>query len=162
MSPIDASFDHVAHAARSIRSLLPLYEGLLGGVFVGGGDNRRVGFRTVQLQYANWGRVELLEPLAGSSFLDSFLGRFGDGGLHHVTFRVPDINEALVAAVEIGMKPFGVYTSDPNWKEFFIHPRAAGGTLVQLAQSTYVQVPGAVPPFTLEEFLQGGGDYFGP
>ena len=91
---IDATFDHVAHAARSIKSLLPVYRDLLGGQFVGGGENPRVGFRTVQLRYPG-GKVELLEPMEGSSFLDSFFLRVGEGGLHHVTYKVADIERAL-------------------------------------------------------------------
>ncbi len=160
---VDASFDHVAHGAASIRSLLPVYRDLLGGVFVGGGDNSRVGFRTVQLRFAGGGRVELLEPLAGSRFLDSFLARNGDGGLHHVTFKVADIEAALAAAERIGLTPFGVHLENPVWKEAFLHPRQANGALVQIAQSSFdLTEPLPPPPVSLEEFLDSGGEPFGP
>jgi methylmalonyl-CoA/ethylmalonyl-CoA epimerase len=44
-------FDHAAHAAPSIRSLLPIYRDVLGGRFFAGGDNVRVGYRAVQLDF---------------------------------------------------------------------------------------------------------------
>ncbi|MGH9298435.1 MAG: VOC family protein, partial [Acidimicrobiales bacterium] len=131
MLGIKATFDHVAHAAHSIRSLLPLYRDLLGGEFIAGGENDRVGFRSVQLQFANGGRVELLEALEGSSFLEGFFKRAGSGGLHHVTFKVADIDDALAAARRHGLEPFGVFTEHEHWQEFFIHPRSANGALVQ-------------------------------
>lgn len=160
---VDASFDHVAHAAASIRSLLPVYRDLLGGSFVGGGDNVRVGFRTVQLRYDGGGRVELLEPLEGSDFLDSFLRRNGDGGLHHVTFKVPDLEAALEAADRLGLRPFGVHLDNAVWKEAFLHPREANGALVQLAESSFdLTEPLPPPPMTLDEFLDAGGAPFGP
>lgn len=163
MLGIDATFDHVAHGTRSIKSLLPVYRDLLGGRFVGGGDNERVGFRYVQLAYERGGRVELLQPLDGSSFLDSFFRRVGDGGLHHVTFKVRDIARAVDAARGHGFTPFGAYLEDPEWQEVFLHPRDTGGTLVQLAWSSFDPgKPYEPPPVTLEEFIEHGGGSFGP
>jgi methylmalonyl-CoA/ethylmalonyl-CoA epimerase len=83
--PIAAVFDHTAVAAPRIRDLLPIYLDLLGGTFVQGGDNPRVGYRALQLEYQSGGRIELMEPLLGSSFFDSFFARKGSG-LHHITF----------------------------------------------------------------------------
>ncbi|MDA8037783.1 MAG: VOC family protein [Actinomycetota bacterium] len=164
MFGVDARFDHVAHAARSITSLLPLYRDLLGGEFIGGGDNPRLGFRTVQLRFAGGGRVELLEPLANSCFLESFMRRSPAGGLHHVTFKVDDIEEALSAVRSAGLEPFGVNLEQASWRELFVHPREAHGTLIQLASSEVEWDPATVPPppISLEDFLEQGGVYFGP
>ena len=159
MLGVEARFDHVAHAARSIRSLLPLYRDLLGGVFVGGGDNPAVGFRAAQLRFSNGARVELLQPLEGSTFLDSFFRRNGEGGLHHVTFKVDDIEVALAAARASGREPFGVNLGWPQWREFFLHPRDASGALIQLASSAAGWDPATAPPppFSLDDFLERGG-----
>jgi methylmalonyl-CoA/ethylmalonyl-CoA epimerase len=163
MLGIDATFDHVAHAATSIRAMLPVYRDLLGGEFVGGGDNPRVGFRTIQLRFKGGGRVELLEPLAGSTFLDSFLARNGNGGLHHLTFKVPDILAAIESAERNGLAPFGVHLGNPIWQEAFLHPKRAHGALIQIAQSSFdTSAPMDPPRVTLEEFLDAGGGYFGP
>lgn len=160
MLGIKAKFDHVAHGTRSIRSLLPLYRDLLGGEFVGAGENPRVGFRSVQLAFANGNRVELLEATEGSTFLDSFFRRTGDGGLHHVTFKVDDINVALEAALANGFDPFGVYLEQEFWQEFFLHPKSAGGALVQLAASPFEMTAELRPPMTLDEYLDNPRNYW--
>ncbi|MFD0471365.1 hypothetical protein ACFQ0B_25900 [Nonomuraea thailandensis] len=70
---LEVHFDHTAVAAPRIRDLLPIYRDLLGGRHLGGGgDNRIAGYRTFQLTYGNGNKVELMEPLAGSTFFDSF------------------------------------------------------------------------------------------
>ncbi len=150
---IDATFDHVAHATPSIRSSLPVYRDLLGGRFIGGGENPRTGFRAIQLIYSGGGKVELIEAMEGSGFLDSFFRRSPDGGLHHVTYKVPDIEEALDAARRTGFEPFGVHLEEPMWQEFFLHPRATGGTLIQLAHSQFDESD-RVASISVEEFLE--------
>lgn len=130
-----ATFDHVAHAARRIRDLLPLYRDQLGGTFLHGGVNERVGYRAVQLGLADDTKVELMEPLAGSTFLDSFFSRHPQGGLHHVTFRVADLAEHVVRARAAGLKVVGEHYEDSRWREAFVHPRSGHGALVQLVQA---------------------------
>ncbi len=155
-----ATYDHVAHAASSIRSLLPIYRDLLGGEFIGGGENPRVGFRTVHLRFEGGGKIELLEPTEGSSFLDSFLAKMGDGGLHHVTYLVPDIEEAIEACRKMGIEPFGIFLEMSFWKECFLHPRSAGGALIQLAQPGFDPDEHSGPSMTLEEFLEHPRNYW--
>jgi methylmalonyl-CoA/ethylmalonyl-CoA epimerase len=129
-----AIFDHVAHAAPRIRDLLPLYRDALGGVLFHGSEHAQLGYRVALLRYADGTKLELLEPLPGSPFLDRFLERNPNGGLHHVTFRVPDLPAAVAAARRAGFEVFGVSDERPEWREAFIHPRLAHGTLVQLAE----------------------------
>ncbi|MHB1468606.1 MAG: VOC family protein [Solirubrobacteraceae bacterium] len=92
---LGARFDHVAHAAPRISDLLPLYRDVLGGRFSSGAPNEQLGYRTLHLTYANGSKIELMEPLPGSAFLRSFFERNPLGGLHHITFRVPSLDEAL-------------------------------------------------------------------
>ena len=150
----DAVLDHVAVAGRRIRDLLPIYRDLLGGTFVAGGDNVRVGYRGIQLRYPDGSKIELLEPLGGSSFLDRFLDR--GGGVHHLTFRVGNVQGAVRAMEGAGYTPVGLFVDDEDWREVFLHPRETGGVLIQLGQF------GAgwderVGGFTLEETLAGQG-----
>lgn len=133
--PAAARFDHAAHAAPRIRDLLPLYMDALGGRFLYGDTNEEVGFRAVQIEYGGGTKIELIEATEGSGFLDGFLRRNPAGGLHHVTYRVPDLDAAIAMAERAGFAVFGVNTERPEWKEAFIHPRAAHGVLVQLAQT---------------------------
>lgn len=130
-----ATFDHAAHAAPRIRDMLELYRDQLGGRLLYGGPNPRVGYRGVVLGFAGGGKVELLEPLPGSTFFDSFFARSPLGGLHHLTFRVADVVEATERAQRAGLDVFGLNADDPNWRESFVHPRTAQGVLVQFVQS---------------------------
>jgi methylmalonyl-CoA/ethylmalonyl-CoA epimerase len=156
-SCLDAIFDHAAVAARSIRQLLPLYRDALGGEFHLGGDNPRVGYRAVQLRFRDGSKIELMEPLAGSSFFDSFFRRNPNGGLHHVTFKVASMERALRVLRENGWSVHGESDADPDWYEVFLHPRDAFGTLVQIAQPG----PGHGPDtgFGLAELLAGHGNH---
>lgn len=154
---IEVTFDHTAVAAPRIRDLLPIYRDLLGGRHLGGGgDNLAAGYRTFQLTYANGSKIELMEPLAGSTFFDSFfeLTR-GRGGVHHLNFHVSDIEAAVAQLREKGYRLFGLNLEDPRWREVFLHPKEAHGVLIQLAQ------PGERSPderrATLEEVLAGRG-----
>lgn len=150
---LGADYDHVAVAGPRIRDLLPLYADVLGGAFYTGGDNPRVGYRAVQLQMHNGDRVELMEPLSGHEFLDRFFQRTGGGGLHHITFKVPDIQAALAAAESHGYTPTGVFLGNPRWQELFLHPKETSGVLIQL-----VEAPDFRPAQTsLTEVLAGNG-----
>src|SRR5579872_6482030 len=126
--------DHVAVAVEAWAEAWPRYVVELGGQWASGGLN--VGFGPAQLQYANGARIEILQPWQSEAnpFLRRFLDSHGPGP-HHLTFKVPDIAIALEATGEAGFTPVSVDLSDPGWKEAFLHPRQAGGIVVQLAQA---------------------------
>ena len=126
--------DHVAHAAEHHEDLLPRYAAELGGRYVGHGE--AVGFSPMQVRFANDAKVELLRPNRAdlNPFLRRFLDRRGPG-LHHATFKVPDIRATMAALDAAGFPLVDVNLSDPDWQEAFVHPKAAFGFLVQLAQA---------------------------
>lgn len=130
-----AELDHVAVAVERWQDAWPRYVAGLGGRWKSGGQN--VGFAPSQLRFANGARLELLAPFEPqhNDFLRRFLDRSGPGP-HHLTFKVPDLDVALAAAEEAGFHPTGIDRSDPGWKEAFLHPKEAGGVVVQLAQSS--------------------------
>ncbi len=136
-STIDgAALDHVAVAVEGWADAWPRYAVELGGAWSSGGLN--VGFGPAQLRYANGARVEILQPFRpqDNPFLRRFLDRHGPGP-HHLTFKVPDLAEALDLARDAGLAPLGVDLSSPDWKEAFLHPRQATGIVVQLAQADH-------------------------
>ncbi|MFI6920341.1 VOC family protein [Nonomuraea spiralis] len=154
---LDVTFDHTAVAAPRIRDLLPIYRDLLGGRHLGGGgDNRVGGYRTLQLTYRNGSKIELMEPLAGSTFFDSFfeLTR-GRGGVHHLNFHVADMDAAVARLTGRGYRLHGLNRADVRWQEVFLHPKEAHGVLIQLA-CPGVRDPGEPRP-TLDEVLAGRG-----
>ena len=69
-----------------------------------------------------------------NDFLARFVARHG-AGPHHLTFKVPDLADALERVRGAGFHPVNIDISDPEWKEAFLMPREAHGTVVQLAES---------------------------
>ena len=128
-------FDHVSIAVSTIKAALPLVA-LLAGKYLDGGESRRGGFRWAQFTLPGTAKLELIEPVDPAdttNFLVRFLAENGEG-MHHVTFKVTNIETAAARAVELGMKVIGLDVADQMWKEAFVHPRSANGVLVQLAE----------------------------
>jgi methylmalonyl-CoA/ethylmalonyl-CoA epimerase len=134
--------DHVAHAVPRWQDVWHLYAAELGAVWASGGPGP--GFAPGQLRFANGARVEVLMPwnIEVNDFLSRFLARNG-AGAHHLTFKVPDIGQAIDEARRFGIEPINVDLSDPEWKEAFLHPKLAGGIVVQLAEAAH---PWSSPP----------------
>jgi catechol 2,3-dioxygenase-like lactoylglutathione lyase family enzyme len=127
--------DHVAIATRDVTQTLRTLVGELGTPVLFGGAN--IGFRAMQVDGGDL-RIELLEPhnTDANDFLERFLEANGEGP-HHLTFKTDDIQGLLERVSEAGYSPVGVNIDNPFWKEAFIHPREAGGTVVQIAQSDF-------------------------
>jgi len=128
--------DHVAIATDDIDAALATLVGDLGGTIFSGGDG--YGFRWVQVRVGEGDdgmTVELLvewQP-EQNDFLARFLARHGPGQ-HHLTFKVKDLAATLERVRTAGFQPIGINLTDPSWKEAFLQPREAHGTVVQLAQ----------------------------
>lgn len=139
--------DHVSWAVEDIRSTLPLVE-LLGGRFYQGADHARNSFRWVQFRLPH-GMLEIMSPLGEDSFLHKFLRDRGEG-LHHLTFEVVDLSDAVRIAEQKGFRVTGLNYSE-HWSEAFLHPRTTNGVLIQLAQWEEDIWVG----YTLDEVLAG-------
>jgi catechol 2,3-dioxygenase-like lactoylglutathione lyase family enzyme len=130
--------DHVAIAAADTSDALRYLTGQLGGTILFGGE--AYGFRPMQVwlgtQEGDGMPVELLEPwnVERNDFLARFVARHG-AGPHHMTFKVPDLMAALERVRGASFHPVNIDVSDPDWKEAFLMPREAHGTVVQLAES---------------------------
>jgi catechol 2,3-dioxygenase-like lactoylglutathione lyase family enzyme len=126
-------FDHIAFGVPSIDATPAFIAGRLGGRPYARGPGR--GFVWKQWRFAGGGVLEVLEPAgAPSGFLHRFLDRRGPG-IHHVTFKVPDLRTASERARGLGYDVVGYDDSQPGWKECFLHPKQAQGIVVQLAES---------------------------
>lgn len=136
--PAAYDLDHVALAAADTSSALRFLTGALGGTVIFGGQS--IGFRPMQVWVGttdgNGMPVELLEPWAvdQNDFLARFVARHG-AGPHHLTFKVTDLAATLDRVRRAGFHPVNIDVSDPQWKEAFLMPSEAHGTVVQLAES---------------------------
>lgn len=126
--------DHVAVAVRDAEKALALYVDALGATFVLGGDNDETGNRIIHLAMGGF-KVELLQPLVPDNLLARTIDRRGEG-FHHVTFVVDDVAHSVRALDEAGVATTGTDLGNPIWRETFVHPRDAGGALLQLVSTT--------------------------
>jgi hypothetical protein len=125
--------DHVAFGAPDVTSVAPFLMGELGGRPLEGGPGGGFGFW--QWAFEGGARVEVIAPMGPpGGFLHRFLERHGPS-VHHVTFKVPDLDATLEGVRSAGLDVVGYDASNPGWKEAFLHPRQAHGIVVQLAQS---------------------------
>lgn len=126
--------DHVAIAVASIDDVLPAFEAASGGR---GSPRERVETQGVELCFvgAGDGKLELLQPLGPDTPVGRFLAKRGPG-LHHIAYRVPDIEAALRAAEARGLE---LVDRSPRpgahgHRVAFLHPRSTGGVLVELVE----------------------------
>lgn len=140
--------DHLAVGTPDLSVGWDLFAGVLGGTWAYGGDSP--GFRWGQLKYAAGPKIELLTPAGGpdAAFLERFLDSRG-AGPHHFNFLVTDIEDVLARIRAAGIEPVGVNLASPYWKEAFLHPRAAHGIVIQVAQQA--GEPASAPPRELPE-----------
>ena len=81
------------------------------------------------------GHVELLRPLGPETAVGRFISKRGEG-LHHVAYRVSDIDAALARLAEAGVELIdeearvGIRGS----RVAFLHPRGTGGVLTELVE----------------------------
>jgi methylmalonyl-CoA/ethylmalonyl-CoA epimerase len=127
------TLDHVAIGVGRVADVPAFLVGELGGRPWGAGPG--AGFRWWQFAFARNAIVEILEPAGPpGGFLHRFLERHGPG-VHHVTFKVPDLAAVADHVRSRGYDVVGYDDRDPSWKEAFLHPKQAQGIVVQLAES---------------------------
>jgi methylmalonyl-CoA/ethylmalonyl-CoA epimerase len=125
--------DHVAIGVARAADAMPWLVGELGGAAFAAGPG--LGFCFWQLAFTRGGLIEVLEPDGPpDGFLHRFLAARGPG-IHHVTFKVPDLRAAIERAARFDYPVVGVSELHPAWKEAFLHPKLAQGVVVQLAES---------------------------
>jgi methylmalonyl-CoA/ethylmalonyl-CoA epimerase len=81
------------------------------------------------------GHVELLRPLGPETVVGRFIAKRGEG-LHHIAYRVADIDAALVTLKGAGVD---LIDSEPRLgirgsRVAFVHPKATGGALTELVE----------------------------
>jgi methylmalonyl-CoA/ethylmalonyl-CoA epimerase len=123
--------DHLGIAVRSIAEGRAFYEAL--GLAVSAGDQVRVAMIPCGPT-----RLELLEPTSPESPIARFLERRGPG-LHHVCLASDDLaadDARLRGAGYQVLRPQPTRGAGGCWIQF-VHPKSAGGVLVELSQGTH-------------------------
>jgi methylmalonyl-CoA/ethylmalonyl-CoA epimerase len=138
LNPHDAfeglPLDHVAIAVESIDDVLPALEAVTGAR---GSRPERVEAQGVEVCFlgTGFGKIELVRPLGPDSPVARFLTRRGTG-LHHIAYRVADIDTTLHRLATDGMELIDRVPRPGahGHRVAFIHPRSTGGVLVELVQ----------------------------
>jgi methylmalonyl-CoA/ethylmalonyl-CoA epimerase len=123
--------DHVAFAVRDKERAAIYLTNILGAKEVF--DMEWGGFRFTTFLMGSGSMLELVYADDPDNFVNRFIAKRGEG-IHHLTFKVRDIEEMIEHLRARGLSPFDINTSNELWKECYIHPREAMGTLVQFAE----------------------------
>jgi methylmalonyl-CoA/ethylmalonyl-CoA epimerase len=125
---------HVALVVRSIEASLGLWRDYLGLTLETVTDIPSDGVRIAFLGVGE-SKVELVEPTDGATGVARFLASKGEG-FHHVCLEVGNLSEELTRLAIEGLE---LIDSAPRrgaeGPVAFIHPRSAGGVLVELIEA---------------------------
>jgi methylmalonyl-CoA/ethylmalonyl-CoA epimerase len=129
-----ARIDHVGVAVEDLDQAIALHEEAYGLELVHREVVEEQGVEAVLLDVGE-SHVELLRPLQPDTAVGRFLATRGPG-LHHVAYRVDDIESALDALRDRGLQLIdetprvGIRDS----RVAFVHPRSTGGVLTEIVQ----------------------------
>jgi methylmalonyl-CoA/ethylmalonyl-CoA epimerase len=132
---MDYKVDHIGIAVNSLKTSIPLYERLLGSKCY---KTEQVSGEQVDTAFflQNGAKIELLESLDPNGVIAKYIGKKGEG-LHHIAFEVPDIQAEMERLKKEGFTLLNETPksgADNKWV-CFVHPKDAGGVLIELCQS---------------------------
>jgi methylmalonyl-CoA/ethylmalonyl-CoA epimerase len=134
--PLFTAIDHVGIAVPDLDVAIAFYRDTYGMEMVHEEVNEEQGVREAMIAVGDSGScIQLLAPLDESSTIAKFLDRSGPG-VQQMAYRVTDIEAVSAVLRERGVRLLydvpkrGTSDSRVN----FIHPKDAGGVLVELVQ----------------------------
>jgi methylmalonyl-CoA/ethylmalonyl-CoA epimerase len=136
MTSLFSKIDHVGIAVPDLDDAIKFYAETFGIVSVHEEVNEDQGVREAMLAVGDGStRIQLLAPLNAESTIAKFLDRNGPG-VQQVAYTVDDVEAVSATLRERGMR---LLYDEPrrgtsNSRVNFIHPKDAGGVLVELVQ----------------------------
>jgi methylmalonyl-CoA/ethylmalonyl-CoA epimerase len=137
MSPLESvvsGLHHVAVVVASIEDARRTYVDALG---LTAGEVEHVADQKVDVLvcYAGAQRIELVQPASEDSPVSKFLAKRG-GGLHHLAYRVDDLERALARLKAAGLRLIdeAPRPGAHGTRVAFLHPSATCGVLTELVQ----------------------------
>jgi methylmalonyl-CoA epimerase len=129
-----SAIDHVGVAVEDIDATLALYRDTLGMPLVHRETVAEQGVDAALLDVGD-GHIELLQPLGPETAVGKFLARRGPG-LHHVAYRVDDVEATLrsLAAAGVRLIDERPRTGIRGSRVAFLHPASTGGVLTEIVQ----------------------------
>jgi len=130
------AIDHVGVAVSDLDAAIAFYRDTYGMALVHEEVNEEQGVREAMMAVGESGScVQLLAPLTPESTIARFLERSGPG-VQQVAYRVADVEAASATLRERGLRMLydGSRRGTSGSRVNFIHPKDAGGVLVELVQ----------------------------
>lgn len=129
--------DHLGVAVRDLAQAERLFGVLLGGESAGRESVTSEGVNVSFFQVGE-SRIKLLEPQGPDTNLQRSLDKRGEG-VHHVCLAVEDIDAEVARLKEAGFTFVGdaPRPGAGGCRVAFIHPKSAGGILVELSQGSH-------------------------
>ena len=126
--------DHIGVAVEDLDEAIALYGERLGMPLQHRETVEEQGVEAVLLGVGD-GHVELLRPLGPDTAVGKFLERSGPG-LHHVAYWTEDIDSALDAVRDAGLRLIDERprTGMRGSRVAFLHPKSTGGVLTELVE----------------------------
>ena len=123
---------HVGIAVPDLDAALAFYRDVLG--LTPHPTERADGAAIASLPFGD-SEIELLAPLAADGPIAKFLERRGPG-IHHVCYRVPNLDAALQACRTAGYRLIDEVprTGAGGRRIAFVHPKATAGILLELTE----------------------------
>ena len=127
--------EHIGIAVNNMATAVSMYEKLLNTTVYKTEIVESEQVKTAFLQ-SGPNKIELLEALSPDSAIAKFLEKKGEG-IHHIAFDVDDI---VAEMARLKSEGFILLNDEPkpgadNKLVCFVHPKSAGGVLVELCQS---------------------------
>ena len=134
--PLFVCIDHVGIAVRDLDEAIAFYADTFGMTVRHQETNEEQGVREAMVGVADTEQcIQLLAPLDETSTIAKFLDRSGPG-LQQLAYRVTDVEQVAAVLRQRGLRLLydeprrGTSDSRVN----FVHPKDAGGVLVELVQ----------------------------
>lgn len=126
--------EHLGIAVKDLESAEKMYEALLGAPSY---KREEVPTEGVTTSFFKCGesKIELLAGTNEDSPITKFVEKRG-AGIHHIAYAVDDIRKEIARLKEAGFVPLNEEPrkgADNKWVAF-LHPKSAGGVLVELCQ----------------------------
>ena len=133
---METKIDHIGIAVTSIDERKQFYEKILNIKIE---HTETVATEKVKTAFLNIGgtHVELLETTDPEGPIGKYIEKRGEG-IHHICYQVKDIQSALDECKNLGLKLIDDKPKQGAKGKLvaFIHPKSAGGVLVELCQET--------------------------
>jgi len=128
------AIDHVGVAVSDLEAAIPLYEASFAMKLVHRETVTEQGVDAVLLDIGD-SHVELLAPTGPDTPVAKFIAARGEG-LHHVAYRVDDIDAALDGLRERGIRLIDeqARTGIRSSRVAFLHPKSTGGVLTEIVE----------------------------